>query len=111
MNKPPEKESLYERDDLLRSLRTNVMKVTFTKDNGQQRVMRCTLIPVIIEQNGGTFKLEADKRFHNTNPEVLAVWDMDVNDWRAFRVSSVFYAEGLDASLFINYKSNYDQNY
>lgn len=96
-----EKDHLYERDDLLRSLRSTVMKITFTKDNGQQRVMRCTLIPLIIEQAGSSFNPVADKRFHNTNPDVLAVWDMDVNDWRAFRVSSVFYAEGLDPTLFI----------
>jgi len=100
-NKGPEKDHLYERDDLLRSLRSTVMKVHFKKDNGQTRVMRCTLIKTIIEQNGGAQNLEADKRFHNENPEVLAVWDMDVNGWRAFRVSSVFYAEGLDPSLYI----------
>jgi hypothetical protein len=103
MAKLPERESLYERDDLLRSLRSTVMQITFTKNNGQSRVMRCTLIPTIIEQRSrkGIHDLQADKRFHNENPETLAVWDMDVNDWRAFRVDSVYYAEGLDPTLYI----------
>lgn len=96
-----QKDHLYEREDLLRSLRSNVMKVTFTKDNGQSRVMRCTLIPLLIEQGGGSQNIEADKRFHNEHPDVLAVWDMDVRAWRAFRVSTVHYAEGLDPTLFI----------
>jgi len=97
-----EKDHLYERDDLLRSLRSTAMKIHFKKDNGQTRIMRCTLIPTIIEQANGTdYKLDADKRFHNENPELIAVWDMDVGGWRAFRVSSVFYAEGLDPTLYI----------
>jgi len=97
-----EKDHLYERDDLLRSLRSTVMKIHFKKDNNQTRIMRCTLIPTIIKQANDTeYKLDADKRFHNENPELLAVWDMDVKGWRSFRVSSVFYAEGEDPTLYI----------
>ena len=97
-----EKTNLYERDDLLRSLRSTVMKITFTKVNGQERIMRCTLIPTLIEQSGGgEYNLAADKRFHNDNPDIIAVWDMDVKDWRAFRIDSVYYAEGLDPTLYM----------
>lgn len=100
--KLPEKSNLYERDDLLRSLRSTVMKVTFTKVDGEQRVMRCTLIPLLIEQQGGGFNLEADKRFHRSRQEILAVWDIDNRGWRSFHIDKVYYVEGLDPVLFIS---------
>jgi hypothetical protein len=34
---------MYQRDTLLKDLRTQVLEVHFTKANGENRIMRCTL--------------------------------------------------------------------
>jgi len=38
----------YDRDTLLRDLRENVIEVTFTKVNGESRVMRCSFKPEVL---------------------------------------------------------------
>jgi len=68
---------------LVEGLKKNVIKVTFTKVNGDERVMRCTLHDSILpEQNIGGIKKKE-------NLDVLSVWDLDNNGWRSFRLDSV----------------------
>jgi hypothetical protein len=59
------------------------MKIKFTKKDNTIRDMRCTLgagyLPVTEEKE--------IKRKENT--EVLAVWDMDKNAWRAIRYETI----------------------
>lgn len=86
---------MYERDTLLKDLRVNLLEVHFTKTNGETRVMRCTLQPHMLPSE---YQTNADQRkeertFHNDNPDVLAVWDVDAGGWRSFRIDSVFYCE------------------
>ncbi len=92
---------LYQRDDLLRSLRSTMMLISFTKSTGEKRQMKCTLMPEYMIKNGIKYNQQADKKFHNDHPDLLVVWDMEKKDWRAFHVSSVFYAEGIDPSLYL----------
>lgn len=90
---------MYQRDTLLKDLRSNVVEVHFTKANGENRVMRCTLskhmLPESYQQSLEEQKEE--KAFHKENPDVLAVWDLGVKGWRSFRIDSVFYAVVIDA--------------
>lgn len=79
--------SLMDRLTLKETLRNGVHTVTFEKADGTIREMRCTLndqyLPQLLtEQN------EASK-VRNENPNVLAVWDVDNNGWRSFRVDSI----------------------
>ena len=68
---------------LVEGLKKNVIKVTFTKVNGDERVMRCTLHDSIFpEQNISGIKKKE-------NLDVLSVWDLDNNGWRSFRLDSV----------------------
>ncbi len=68
---------------LVEGLKKNVIKVTFTKVNGDERIMRCTLHDSILpEQNIGGIKKKE-------NLDVLSVWDLDNNGWRSFRLDSV----------------------
>jgi WYL_2, Sm-like SH3 beta-barrel fold len=88
----------YQRDTLLSDLREGVIRVTFTRvRDGQNRVMDCTLMTDFLPES---YKLNADNNFHNSNPEVLAVWDMGCRDWRAFRIDNVNYVETLDHHMF-----------
>ena len=76
----------FERDELIKMLNTGICEVTFTKVNGEERVMTCTLqgdlLPVVSVE-----KLKEDRR--PSNPDNLSVWCTDKNEWRSFRVANV----------------------
>lgn len=67
---------------------TDSSTVTFTKVDGTERVMNCTLnpdkIPALLTEEGSS-----PKKPHAENANVLAVYDLDNNGWRSFRVDSV----------------------
>lgn len=72
---------------LVNLLHDGVVTVKFTKNNGDERIMKCTLSPdylPIVEESEETVK-----RTKAENPEVLAVWDLDKSAWRSFRYDSV----------------------
>ena len=75
--------SVDEQVNLTELLRSNVIEVKFTKVDGTERVMRCTLqpqyLPESIEKEGVKVR----------NPDVQSVWDIDINAWRSFRFDSV----------------------
>lgn len=66
----------------------HILRVTFTKVDGTERTMLCTKNPQIIAENfaGGEKKTD---REHKTAEGVAAVFDLDKNDWRSFRLDSV----------------------
>lgn len=89
---------MYSRDQLLSDLRENVIEVHFKKVNGEHRAMRCTLQERLLPPsyvNNDSEKQE-EKDFHGKNPEVLAVWDVQKNAWRSFRIESVNYCQVID---------------
>jgi hypothetical protein len=79
--------TIFTRDGLIDMLRHNIVSVTFTKVNGEERVMKCTLrsdlIPNASSQNGELF-VEQKQSSNN-----VSVWDVDANGWRSFRVANV----------------------
>jgi hypothetical protein len=63
-------------------LKENVVEVSFTKVNGDERKMKCTLKP--------DFLPEPPDRGGQPGPEhTLPVWDIEKNGWRSFRIDSV----------------------
>ena len=63
-------------------LKTNVIEVTFTKTNGDKRVLKCTLQENYLpEYNGDSTRKK--------NENVISVWDLENKDWRSFRFDSV----------------------
>lgn len=73
------------REALTNFLLTEVVTVNFTKTNGEERVMRCTLNPAYINDKYEK-KTERTKK---QNEEVMSVWDFDKQEWRSFRIDSV----------------------
>lgn len=74
-------------DEMKDFLQHSVSNVTFTKKNGDQRIMKCTLMPEHlppIEVKEGEEKAE-----RKVNTDVLAVWDLDSKGWRSFRLDSI----------------------
>lgn len=79
--------TIFTRDGLIDLLRHNVVSVTFTKVNGEERVMVCTLqanlIPNAPTQNG---ELIVEGKSASNN---IAVWDINAQGWRSFRIANV----------------------
>jgi WYL_2, Sm-like SH3 beta-barrel fold len=73
-----------DRDVLIDLLRKNIAEVTFTKVNGEERVMPCTLQEHLIPK-----KESNDSNVKNSKDTNLTVWCTDKNEWRSFRISSV----------------------
>ena len=65
-------------------LREGPVIVTFTKKNGEERVIRCTL-------QEGKFPLYEKKtdRERVPNKELLSVWDLEKEEWRSFKLDSI----------------------
>jgi len=64
----------------------NIINVTFTKKDGTKRNMRCTLIEKYLPEQIDIEETISKKKH---NPNILAVWDMDNNGWRSFRLDSI----------------------
>lgn len=73
------------REDLKNSLRAKIGTVTFTKANGDERVMRCTL-----QESSLPKQTDLEEAVQKKGPtDSLAVWDLEKNAWRSFRYDSV----------------------
>jgi len=69
-------------------LKGNVARVKFKKVNGEIRDMLCTLredlIPAAVSE-----PTTLVKRQHETSDQVVAVYDIESEGWRSFRIDSV----------------------
>ena len=76
------------RADLKKLLHEHIMSIHFTKRDGTQRAMLCTLksdlLPVVDKQEGDEVKKERKESIDS-----LRVWDIEKKDWRAFRIDSI----------------------
>lgn len=73
------------RVQILDSLHRGVCSVIFTKANGEERTMKCTLVSSFLPEKEDTVKLATKNR----KSGAVSVWDVEKNDWRAFRIDSV----------------------
>jgi hypothetical protein len=82
---------LYTKDAIREAARAGVISVQFTKKDGSLREMRCSLqeqyLPPLMGDAETTTK---------DNPDVLAVWDIEVKGWRSFRIDSVLIMEPIN---------------
>lgn len=85
---------MYDRDVLLKDLFSEVLEVTFTKVNGETRVMRCTLRQDLLPKNTDIKHLDEEHK-KEQNLAVIAAWDLQANGWRSFRVDSVQYVQSM----------------
>lgn len=72
-------------------LSNNICTITFTKKNGDQRVMKCTLD----EQHFPPVQKEAAEvgEVRQKSTEALSVFDVEAQGWRSFRWDSVIRLE------------------
>ena len=71
------------RDWLRGLLRTNTVHLTFEKKDGTIREMKCTL------SENELPKQEQGKEARKPNDSSMPVFDLDKNEWRAFRFDSI----------------------
>lgn len=64
------------------TLQRKICKIIFTKTNGEERVMHCTLNESMIPQSQNE---DTPKRAKKINPDVQAVYDVQAQGWRSFR--------------------------
>lgn len=79
-------EAEWNKEELIKALHENICVVTFTKKNGEERVMSCTLSEEILPEQ---IDIEEAIQKKKPNPDVMAVWDTDIGAWRSFRWDSL----------------------
>ena len=62
-------------------LEQSVVEITFTKKDGTERVMNCTLLEDYLPETTGAGR--------PAGSDALAVFDVDADGWRSFRWDSV----------------------
>jgi hypothetical protein len=75
-----------DKQDVISKLHQSVCKVVFTKANGDNRILHCTLQESMLPAQ---VDLEEQIQKKKPNPDVLAVWDVEAKGWRSFRWDSV----------------------
>jgi len=77
------------KEELNELLHVDVLTVTFTKKDGTERVMRCTLradlLPPLVEAKEG----DVPKKKKKVNEAVIPVYDMEAKAFRSFRFDSI----------------------
>ena len=97
------------REDIVELLYNNVATVTFTKKDGSERVMECTLLQKVLGEkipkienpaemeekvnewiaSGIAVEDSEESKRKTENPDVVAVWDIPSDGWRSFRLDSI----------------------
>lgn len=75
-------------EEYTEKLKRGVFEVTFNKINGEQRIMNCTLHPRVLPKATKEDAMSQTK-VRELNEEVVSVWDVKAEGWRAFRVENV----------------------
>jgi hypothetical protein len=73
-----------DRNQLINDLAAGPVVVTFTKKDGSERIMPCTINEQII-----SVKSPGSNTAYSQYGDTLTVFDLEINDWRSFRLSAV----------------------
>lgn len=77
---------IFTKENLVDTLRHNIVTVTFTKVDGTERVMKCTLMSEHIPNAPST---NGEIVLKETTSKTISVWDTEASGWRSFRVDNV----------------------
>lgn len=75
-----------DRSEMIALLQEHQCRVIFKKADGQERDMICTLAEEFLPKQ---VDLEEAIQKKAANQMVIAVWDLDKQAWRSFRVDSI----------------------
>lgn len=81
---------MFNKYELKELLQGSVSTIVFTKVDGTEREMRCTLIPEYLPSTvAAGQQLLNEGLTHTENSNTISVWDLESNAWRSFRLDSV----------------------
>jgi|TARA_B110000908_G_scaffold151353_1_gene186005 hypothetical protein len=83
------------RDNLMETLRKEVLEVTFKKLNGDERKMPCTLIASFLPKATKDDAI-TQKKVREVSDKVCAVWAVESKGYRSFRYDRVTKVEVVD---------------
>ena len=72
------------KSNILNMLQSGIVNVKFTKADGSERLMKCTLAEGIV-----VLHEKKTDREKTVNDNIMSVWDVEKNGWRSFRLDSV----------------------
>lgn len=84
------------RIDLVKKLSNHKAKITFNKSDGSIREMLCTLMPQFLSVKKN---LDEEEKTRKQNNDVLAVWDLEKESWRSFRLDSIIDVEYIKKEI------------
>ena len=70
--------------NIMNMLNTGIVNVKFTKTDGTEREMKCTLLNEIVKPHE-----KKTNREKKVNENIISVWDIDKEGWRSFRLDSI----------------------
>ena len=76
------------KEDVQNQLHQGICEISFTKVNGEERIMRCTLKEDLLPQQVDIEEI-IQKKSKKSNPDVYAVYDVVAEGWRSFRWDSL----------------------
>jgi len=77
-------EQIRQKQTILSGLHAGVVKVEFTKKDGTNRTMICTLNKQYLPE-----QTDIEETTKTKSSEAVAVWDLEKDAWRSFRWDSV----------------------
>lgn len=80
---------VYDKNTIAAAARQGVITIRFTKKNGDERLMKCTLLSEYLPS-----QKDIEESTIKDNPNTLAVWDIEAAGWRSFRIDSVISMNG-----------------
>lgn len=78
-----DKENIMTRNEIVNALSTKDCRVVFTKTNGEQREMFCTLRDSVLPTTSTSATTSS------VNESVVSAWDVKNSGWRSFRMDSI----------------------
>lgn len=84
--------TLLNKQQIIDDLANGPVIVVFTKADGTERIMPCTIDPTYILFKTGQVAPSCSSR-NFSHSQVVAVYDLETRDWRSFRWDSVIYTK------------------
>lgn len=83
---------LLKQDEIITQLKMQTVSIEFKKKDGTIRKMDCTLMPQMLPVQTDLEELIQNKKY---NPDILAVFDVEKQEWRSFRWDSLLSVNGV----------------
>lgn len=74
----------FNREDIVNKLKQGIVRVNFTKKDGEVRDMKCTLVSSLIPQ-----EMQPKGELNNITESVIRAYDVNATGWRSFVVANV----------------------